>query len=337
MNSVTRRADDRPRVVVSGCHSSPYSGAAVVHRALASRLGRHLSEADLVDDWRLHGSIGRRLVGTDLVSAADIAITTSTPLPIRAAAVTLPIVYDIRWRWTRGFVGRSYRAADLHLTARRSGELLTISQTVREQLRALRIDPPRGVTVLELGPGQMDGIEPPAVAEREPSIALIGAAPHKRNELAVALLADIPAVRSEYRIVAISVSSETKRLLQSTFDPAQLSILDGLAPHEMAATLSAVRSYLALTTSEGFGFPYMEAAYMGCDVIAPRQSVTTELLGETGVLLDGDAPTPEQLWVALSAWEADRVTSLQRRATSRSWDRTAEQVATLVRNRLTPA
>ena len=330
--SVTNHGSGQRRLLrVSGSHSSPFSGAAIVHQELVARLAGRLPDYSVSNDFRIGSGLLRRTMGVTGTDKADVCITTSTPLPLRANATRLlPIVYDVRWRWTRGRASRWYRHGDLLRTSRRSGHLLTISHTVAEQLRAMRISPDAGVTVLELGPGQLQGVPVPQVVDRGPSVVLIGSARHKRNELAADLLAQIPGVRSGYRVVAISVSATTKQILNRHFEPSQLEIADSINLPDLIRLLSEARAYLALGYSEGFGLPYIEAAYLGCDVIAPRQSLTLEVLGDDGVLIPALDPTPAQLADALESWDVHRVTRLQKRATDRDWDTTVEQVSRLL-------
>jgi hypothetical protein len=325
-------------VRVSGAHSSAFTGAAVVHRELAQRLPDALPAGVIVENVQQAGhGLARRLFGDRSLSMAAVLVQTSTPMPlITRADVLIPIVYDVRWRWTRGRVDRWYRHADLLQTAARSAHILTISHTVADQLEALRAVPSGGLTVLSLGPGQFQEIQPPQVDDRPPVVLLIGTAPHKRNELAAALLTQIRTVRDEYNVIGVSVSEETKRTLTSSLPTSRLTFLENLNVHELAATYATARSYVALGLSEGFGFPYIEAAHQGCDVIAPMQSVTIELLGDDGVLLSSITPTVSELEGALRSWDRERVARLQHRATQRSWDRATAQVASVVRERLGP-
>lgn len=317
------------RVVrISGAHSSPFTGAAVVHREIASRLPGALPADVVVDDVQLAGrNIARRLLGDPSAEPADVLVQTSTPMPLLTRAdVLIPIVYDVRWRWSRGRIDRWYRHVDLLQTAARSAHMLTISHTVADQLQALRAIPRGGLTVLSLGPGQFQEVAPAAIGERPPVVLLVGAAPHKRNELAAELLTRIPAVRDDYRIVGVSVSDDTKRILSAVLPSSRLTFSENLGVNELAAAYASARSYVALGVSEGFGFPYIEAAHQGCDVIAPKQSITLEILGDDGVHLPSATPTAAQLDDALRQWEPDRVQRLQRRATALDWSATAKQV-----------
>ena len=294
------------------------------------RLAAHLPDAEVVDDFRLGEGFARRLWGTERAVSSDVCITTSTPLPIRSAASMMSIVYDVRWRWTRPLPARAYRDFDLRRTARRCDRVFTISHAVADQLRVLRIDPPAGVTVLRLGPGQFDGLPVRTTADRDRVIVLIGSARHKRNELAASLLVDSALVRRNYRVLAISVSSETATILRSGLRADQLRIIEGVDRASLFELLTSASTYLALGTSEGFGFPYLEAAYAGCDVVMPLQPLATELMGGAACVLESPNPTIGDIDDALERWDLDRVNRLQTMATSRSWDDAARQVASCV-------
>ena len=261
-----------PLVRVIGAHSSPVTGAATVHTQIAGRLQSHLPPGVRLDDVRRSVRGTGRFVGPRDLARSRVSVTTSTPLPAFANADhVVPIVFDVRWRWTRSPVGRWYRHADLLQTVRRSSHVLTISHAVADQLAALRCLPSGGYTVLDLGPGQFQGMQATPAGEREPSVVLIGAAPHKRNELAAELLGSIPAFRRDGRVTAISVSDATVEALRRHFRPDQLDIRSGVDRDELAACFAGARAYVALGTSEGFGFAYIEAAHQGCDVIAIRR------------------------------------------------------------------
>jgi hypothetical protein len=319
----------RQRIVrISGGHSSPFSGAAIVHREIATRLPRLLPAEFVVEDHPLAASLISRLRGSARMRSADVLLTTSTPLPVRTnAELVLPIIFDVRWLWTRGLAARCYRRADLARTARRAEHVFTISHTVDDQLRALRRIPDGGSSVLPLGPGQFQGIEAPPVGEREPSVVLVGAAPHKRNELAADLLGKIPGVVRDHRVVGVSVSAETKSILRRSFRREQLEFHENMSVEQLAEVLAAARTYLALGDSEGFGFAYLEAAHQGCDVVAVEQSITIEVLGDDAQLVDR-LPPVDQLASALESTDTARVQRLQDRALGYDWDQTAAQIAT---------
>ncbi len=264
------------------------------------------------------------------IETSDVLVSTSTPTPARTgAAYLVPFVYDVRWRWTRGLAARAYRAGDLHATAWRAERIVTISHTVAAQLDAVGISRHCAVSVLDLGPGQVEGATPPAVSARVPTVLLIGGARHKRNEEAAALLVAHPTIVRDWRVLGVSLSPEAEHTLRSGFRSEQLTLDHQVSAEQFESYLAQATTYLALGESEGFGFPYIEAAYMGCDVIAVRQSITQEVLGADAILV-GQEPTPDEIYAALDSWDEGRVARLQARATRRSWTETAAQLADLL-------
>lgn len=314
-------------VRVTGTHSGPSTGAAIVQREIVSRLSRHLPPSVIISSEQRTEGLARRVLGHPFEEVADVLITTSTPLPlfVRARCV-VPLVHDVRWKWTRSVPARMYRYLDAVQTGRRAAHALTVSHTVADQLRALRFIPDGGITVLRLGPGQFQDIEPAPVDDRRDAIVLVGGAAHKRNEEAATLLAGIPSVRSGMRIIGVSVSDRTIEILREAFPSDRLDFRSGLSVEQLAATFAEAKAYIALGTSEGFGLPYIEAAHQGCDVIAVEQALTWEILGDDAHLLRSD-PTTNELEAALDGWDAERVGRLQGRALARDWDDAAAQIA----------
>jgi glycosyltransferase involved in cell wall biosynthesis len=323
-----------PDVVITGAHASLRTGAAVVHRELSVRLPGHLDGLQIVDDFREREPVLRRLAASGSTPSA-CCITTSTPLSLRLHTEHLAaFVYDVRWRWTRGVLDRTYRHADLLRTARSAETVFTISHTVAEHLRALRVHEYTNVIVVDLGPGQLQGVAPPQVAEREPTVVLVGSAPHKRNELAAELLGEIHTVAANWRVIGISLSADAEARLRSRIPATHLNLYREATAAQFVDLISSAAVYLALGVSEGFGFPYLEAAYLGTDVIAIRQSLTMELLRDDAILLEGPTPSVSHLAEALDSWDRARVARLQARATTRDWNTGARQVAQAVRSML---
>jgi glycosyltransferase involved in cell wall biosynthesis len=241
----------------------------------------------------------------------------------------MPIVYDASWYWSDGKAYRLYRYADLLRTARRASEILTISASSQAQIEALtRHQVP--ICPMPLGPGQFEGFEA-APAKDTQTILLMGRAAHKANELAAELLVQSSLVQREFRVVAVWVSSATERILREGMSPSQIHIHDALSASRLAEVFTQADRYVALGNSEGFGFPYVEAAYFGCDVIAPRIALTSEVLGEEGNYLSSSHPTVHELEGAILAWDENRVGRMQRVSAQRTWKHTALAVAQRIR------
>jgi glycosyltransferase involved in cell wall biosynthesis len=262
------------------------------------------------------------------VTGADAVVWTSTPLPVRVARdiALFPVIYDLRWLRTRGPLARVYRAVDLARQIRRCRGILTISETVASQLALFTARP---IRVLPMGPGQFEGYPRPRPRDTK-TIVLMGGAAHKRNELAARMLCASRLVREQYSVVGVRVSDECARILHAGMPPGRVD-LHGLVPRDaLAEILDRSSTYLSLGTTEGFGFPYVEAAYFGCDVIAPDGPLTREVLGGMGRLLPNSTPTAEELDVALEGWDEPRISALQASTAARSWTATAESAATFI-------
>lgn len=261
--------------------------------------------------------------------APDVVISAGTPLPLGlTGAAILPIIYDLRWRDTRGPVGRAYRKAELQRLLRRSCKLLTISETVAGQLEHYAAARDLQVCVLPMGPGQFQGYPIPAPHDSR-TVILVGGARRKRNEEAAELLG-LANRRAPISVIGASVSPATQKLLQRSIPSQRLTLIDRPDTDELHRAFTMASTYLALGTDEGFGLPYVEAAYHGCDIVTPCTALSREVVGPDGLLLAQTVLTPDILIGTLDAWELDRVIRLQSVALRRTWDDTALAVADVV-------
>jgi len=295
------------------------------------------------DDWRTivvppvqrvgRPSLRTRLL-SDIPGDTDALVTTSTPLPFDAGRYCLlPIVYDTSWYWYGSAMYKLYRSRDLLRSARRAAEILTISASSQAQIEALtRHQVP--TYAVPMGPGQFEGYDSTPVKDTH-TILLMGKAPHKANELAAHLLGQSRLVQTDFRVIAIWVSTTTANTLREGIPSSHLEIRGAMSRDELAAVFTEADRYIALGYSEGFGFPYVEAAYFGCDVIAPRTALTTEVMGEDGNYLAVRNPSVQALEAAIQSWDPVRVGQMQDSATQRTWKATAESVAQRVRAKFT--
>jgi len=216
-----------------------------------------------------------------------------------------------------------YRRLDLYRIAHRSDLIFAISEHMAEEIRKASDGSVR-VVVVPMGPGQVEG-RPLREPEDNNTLLLIGRARHKRNEHVARLLAASDLVRSDYRIIAVSVSDETRQVLRSS--PVDVEFLDDPGVDEFAQLLERSSTYIGLSVDEGFGLPFAEAAYCGCDVIAVDLPVARETLGPAGNFVPTGALTVAQLEAALQRWDYDRVVQLHNRARQRSWAHFAATIA----------
>src|SRR5690606_24999556 len=124
------------------------------------------------------------------------------------------LIYDLRWKETRGMVARTYRARDLARTVDISRQLLCISARTRRDLIAEFPRAEGKSIVTTLGPG-LASTAIAGTATREPGLALlIGGARHKRNELAARMIAELPSSVIS-RIAGVGVSKETQAIAEA--------------------------------------------------------------------------------------------------------------------------
>lgn len=306
---------------VFGIEADRYTGAGMIQRALRDRL-----PATVGPDWSVAAKNGSPSLIDRLRrrSAADATLWVSTPLPLRRPSRRhAHFVFDLRWRSTRGRAARLYRRVDLMRIVRASDRILTISEHVANDIRAFSTRP-LDVTVVPMGPGQMEGR--PMVPPRDNKTLLVmGRAAHKRNELLADLLTSSSLVLEQYSIICVSVSDQVRSTL-SPFDD-RVEFHDDISAEQLGLLIERSATYVALTVDEGFGLPYVEAAYCGADVVAVDVPVAREALGPDAVFLSSGEPLVEQLEDALSQWDADRITRLQAHARRRSWAAAADAVA----------
>jgi glycosyltransferase involved in cell wall biosynthesis len=181
-----------------------------------------------------------------------------------------------------------------------------------------------------MGPGAFEGY-----TADEPSntrtIVLIGGASHKENERAAELLARSAVVRRGYKVIGVSLSEHAKQtLVAANLADGQLALFDRPLNDELAAIYREASAFLHLGVSEGFGLPYVEAAYFGCDVVASCTHLTRQIVGPDGILVPPDRFDVHALESALESWEPARVARLQRSAHARSWKELGPIVAKLV-------
>ncbi len=227
-------------------------------------------------------------VVTALLNRADaevfLAMVPPAPLVQRGSLVT--VVHDLRWLRTRSVLARSYRLTDLRTAAARSAFLIAVSDRTATELSTVVPKHAAKIRTVHLGPGQ---IETPYFDPRpQGRLLLLGSGQHKRNELAASvLLTSRPAWLTE--VVAIGVSSETRRILDDPPDWLTVTTYERVSQEVLVGILRTCTWYMHLGVEEGFGLPFLEALASGCQVIAVDQPVTREVLGGAAVLLtDGD-------------------------------------------------
>lgn len=264
----------------------------------------------------------RRLAANPELSRAQCSLLLSTPYPARLFHPSILLVLDLRWRRTRGIVGRTYREVELRRAVDSADSVFAISARTIGDLRAWLPSLGGRGTVLSLGPGLFDA---PDLREGEPgTVLLVGNATHKRNELAAAALARARPSWAQ-RFVCLNTSRSVIQILTGSFGAASVTELRRVSEQAVRAAYHRSSVFILLSTDEGFGFPYLEALSAGCVVIAIRQPLTQDLLADAGVLIkDGPVEALADQLRELPAWPtADDRAAVAARY---SWERCASQI-----------
>lgn len=265
---------------------SQSTGIGVVQRHVYPRLGSTKIQI-VTKNEKGNGTI--RLVSAllDFIGpryGAALICGTPTPLIVRTPLVV--IVYDLRWRRTRNLPSRAYHYLNLLRTVRKASHVFAISERTRRELQELFPYYADKSSVLHLGPGIMNKSD---FAEgEEGTVLLVGRAEYKRNEL-LARAFVIARPHWVRRFLCVGVSDETFETLVEAFGNAACERFKNINETEMRFIYQRAEVYVSGSMEEGFGLPSVEALCGGCQVIAIRQPLTTEVLGDAAVLIeDGD-------------------------------------------------
>jgi len=313
-------------------HVTPFSGIGVIQNELYPRLAAkgldvlpYLSRQPRSVRSLDHVSAVLKALATPMPREADALLALMSPLPLRLPIPTVAMAYDLRWTRTRSALGRIYRGWDITRTVR-SDVVVTISHRSADDIRERF--PDADPLVIYPGPGQFDssGVpeQPSANQDASRDVLLIGAARHKRNEVAAQVVA---LLGHDWvgKVRCINVSSETQSLLTSTLGAGRCEFHVNVSRVELAQLYGACGISIQLGVEEGFGLPYIEALSAGCVVIAVDQPLTRELLGRAAVLVEEGAPQyiARQILELAPPSREDRV----RQAARYSWDSFADGIA----------
>lgn len=268
------------------------SGIGILQRGLYPEL-EHLGTTLALLPTRDRGGSpvqrARGLAGGMLAAPGGQAfLSLVSPLPLRLPVPTVAYVHDVRWRRTRGGAARAYRHADFLRTMRHAARVITASEAAAREIRELDVRNSHKIRVVQSGPGQVQEVSfGPKVPGK---VLLIGSDPHKRNELAVqTLLTAMPYWVSE--VVGINLSSTAKGLVSGHSAETMFRFRSNLSRADFVHEMGTSEFYLNYGTDEGFGFPYIEALSLGCQVVVIDQLLTRELLADAAIyLVDGSAP-----------------------------------------------
>jgi mannosyltransferase len=319
------RISQRENSVWASAIQSPYTGLGIFQRKLYSGLERRGIKVVSPVEPRKGALRVAQSFARVIRPPSRAALVCATPAPFRSRVPVISFVYDLRWQRTRGFWTRMYNYLDLRRTVNRAQHIFAISARTRDDLIALFPHAASKSSVLHLGPGIMGGGE---FTDGEPgTVLLAGLAGYKRNELiAQAVAWSRPTWAHSF--LCVGVSDSTFRILSHAFGETACERFERIDDTLMSTLFQRADVYITGSMEEGFGLPMVEALVAGCQVVAVRQPVTLEVLGDAGVLIDdGDfIEIGDQL--QRPKW-AQREVRLAR-ASIYSWDRVADEVAAVI-------
>ncbi len=232
---------------------------------------------------RLHSAVSLLAQFTASVGKGnDVALMTAPPRPLVMGVPYVLVVYDLRWATTRSRVAAAYRDAELRLAVAGASTVAVISQHTGRQLERLIPDCGGRIRVIPLGPGHINGTRDASGVPGR--VILLGGAPHKRNDIAAMALA-IGRPPWAKTFMGVGIGDEAKKELERAFGKESCTWADVLSSQKLASWYETAETYIGLSTSEGFGLPYLEALASGCHVIAIDQPLTREVLGDAAILL----------------------------------------------------
>lgn len=321
MTPITPDATDELHVWASDIQAAD-SGIGVFQRQLYRRLPNH----GIQIQWsREPSNRTRRFVRSAIQvvpDSFDVSFVCGTPRPLMSRVPMVSVIHDLRWRHVGHLLHRSYRYVDLRRTVQGSRFLFTDSERTRHDLLDLFPQVESKIAVVYPGSGIVEDSD--FVDGQGGTVLLVGRAEHKRNEL---LAQSFGAVRPKWadRFLCVGVSDATYETLIHAFGANSCSRFNRVSDEEMRGIYRRSDVYITASKEEGFGFPAIEALAAGCQVIAVRQPLTLETVGDAAILLEDFGPDKfgEQLKDLVWVSAAKR----QVRAARYSWDETAISVS----------
>jgi glycosyltransferase involved in cell wall biosynthesis len=185
--------------------------------------------------------------------------------------------------------------AQLAELARRAGALAGVSEFNAAELEEMSGRPAAVIPVLfdrrRLGPAASGGANP------TPTVLFVGRlVPHKRQDLVIRAFARWRSSAPGARLVLVGtpLSPDYAASLASLADelaPGAVTLASGLAPDALWDLYRSAGAFLCLSEHEGFCIPLLEAFHFGVPVIARGAGAVPEVVGDAGVLVDGEDGT----------------------------------------------
>jgi glycosyltransferase involved in cell wall biosynthesis len=304
----------------------PYSGVGVFQRQVYSGLAAHgvrVVVASAEPSNRLLRALRSFARVVRPPYAAALLCVTPSPLVLQVPVVVF--IFDLRYRRISGFGHGLYTYLNLRRTVARADHIFVSSRRTADELVTLFPRAAEKCTVLHLGPGIVSRED---FAEGEAgTVLLIGTANHKRNELVAEALARARPGWAQH-FLCVGVTDAAFQTLVDAFGRASCERFDAVDDELMRTIFRRARVYMTASMEEGFGLPMVEALTAGCQVVAIRQPLTVEIMGDAAVLLDDGPAAVIARQLQHTAWVARDIRLA--RSSMFSWDHVAEAVATVL-------
>jgi glycosyltransferase involved in cell wall biosynthesis len=288
--------------------------------------------------------------GADALVAPFESIPLRTPCPVVVIAQNLLYHADLTTGMLAGLTRREqaltrlrheYYARRMPRTYARAERVVAVSQAVASTLeQRAGLDPARTRVVLE-GSDSLLLPEPSEEREREDALLVVSAlAPYKNLEMTLDLYARLHATRPALRLwIAGADWRGYARTVAGLVDERGLAgsveLLGPVAPVELAARYQRAKALLLFSECESFGLPALEAMRYGLPVVVADRGALPEVAGDAGLVVQPDAT--DRTVEAVAALLDDptqltaRAASGRRRASTLTWRRSAEGLATVLR------
>jgi glycosyltransferase involved in cell wall biosynthesis len=261
------------------------------------------------------GALRRLLERADVV---HYPLTVPVPPVDRPTVLTLLDVQhlDLPELFPRG--ERIFRRLAYDRAARRAGQVIVISEWVRERVVEQLGLPADRVHAIHLGVDHERFSPDPAVT-REPLLVYPARPwPHKNHARLLEAFALLRRERPELRLVLTGVGHDPAGLPEGVDAPG------GVSPDELVALYRRAAALVFPSLYEGFGLPPVEAMACGCPVAASSAGSLPEVVGDAAVLF---APFEPEAIAAGVSEALERGSELGERGLTRAraftWDATA--------------